>query len=104
MCCGWFLHAGTPNEQMVQGGPDHMRMAMFPEDSMEVPSAQIMPNQQTNMQHINQSAQIIQATVANLTTYQVEQMLKRKENTYNQKKNTKKNNKKKTDASHLSKY
>jgi len=56
---------------MVQGRPDRVRMTMFPEESVEVPSTQMMPNQQNNLQRMSQSTQILQATLSNLAAYQV---------------------------------
>ena len=47
---------------------------MFPEtmrEGEEVPSTQMMPNQQTNLQRLAQSAQILKSALSSLTTYQV---------------------------------
>lgn len=66
-----FYTLGTPNEHMVQSRPDRIRMTMFPEESMEVPSTQMIPTQQTNLQRMSQSTQILKATLSNLATYQV---------------------------------
>ncbi len=56
---------------MVQGRPGRVHGTMFPEESMEVPSTQMMPNQQTNLQRMSQCTQILKANLSNLATYQV---------------------------------
>lgn len=55
----------------MQGRPERIRSTMFPDDNMEVPSTQMMRNQQTNLQRLSQPAQILKATVSGLATYQV---------------------------------
>ena len=55
----------------MQGRPDRIRMTMFPDDGLEVPSTQVMQNQQTNLQRLAQPAQILKATISGLATYQV---------------------------------
>ena len=62
----------SANEQIVQGRADRIRMTMFPEDNMEVPSTQMMHNQPTNLQRLSQPAQILKVIVSGLATYQVE--------------------------------
>lgn len=66
MCC-----TASTNEQIVQGRPDRIRMTMFPDDGMDVPSTQMMRNQPTNLQRLSQPAQILKAIVSGLATYQV---------------------------------
>lgn len=47
---------------------------MFPEtiqEGEEVPSTQMMPNQQTNLQRLGQPAQILKSALSSLATYQV---------------------------------
>lgn len=61
----------SASEQIVQGRPDRIRMTMFPDDGMEVPSTQMMRNQQTNLQRLSQPAQILKAIISGLATYQV---------------------------------
>ncbi len=61
----------SANDQVMQCRPDHIRVSMFPDDSIEVPSTQIMRNQQTNLQRLSQPAQILKATLSGLATYQV---------------------------------
>ena len=57
----------------MQGRPDRIRMTMFPDDGpgMEVPSTQMLRNQQTNLQRLSQPAQILKAIISGLATYQV---------------------------------
>ena len=66
----YFCVAST-TEQIVQGRPDRIRMTMFPDDGMDVPSTQMMRNQPTNLQRLSQPAQILKAIVSGLATYQV---------------------------------
>lgn len=50
-------------------------MTMFPDtiaEGEEVPSTQIMPDKQTNLQRMAQPAQVLRAAVQNLVNYQVE--------------------------------
>lgn len=56
----------------MQGRPDRIRMTMFPDDGVEVPSTQMMRNQQTNLQRLSQPAQILKAIISGLATYQVD--------------------------------
>lgn len=63
--------SASANEQIVQGRPDRIRMTMFPEDGMDVPSTQMMRNQPTSLQRLSQPAQILKAIVSGLATYQV---------------------------------
>lgn len=52
-------------------------MTMFPDtsgDGEEVPSTQIVPERQTNLQKMAQPAQILRAAVQNLVNYQVQYM------------------------------
>lgn len=55
----------------MQGRPDRVRMTMFPEDGVEVPSTQMVHNQPTNLQRLSQPAQILKAIISGLATYQV---------------------------------
>lgn len=52
-------------------------MTMFPDtsgDGEEVPSTQVVPDRQTNLQKMAQPAQILRAAVQNLVNYQVQFM------------------------------
>lgn len=64
-----FVASAT--EQIVQSHPDRIRMTMFPDDGMEVPSTQMIQNQQTNLQRLAQPTQILKATISSLANYQV---------------------------------
>lgn len=59
----------------MQGRPDRIRMTMFPEDGMDVPSTQMMRNQPTNLQRLSQPVQILKAIVSGLATYQVRNVI-----------------------------
>lgn len=66
--------SAAANEQILQSRPDRIRMTMFPEaiqEGEEVPSTQMMPNQQTNLQRLSQPAQILKSALSSLATYQV---------------------------------
>ena len=59
---------------MLQSRPDRIRMTMFPEtiqEGDEIPSTQMMSNQQTNLQRLAQPAQILKSALSSLATYQV---------------------------------
>ena len=59
---------------MIQSRPDRVRMTMFPEtiqEGDEIPSTQMMSNQQTNLQRLSQPAQILKSALSSLATYQV---------------------------------
>ena len=66
-----YVCVASANEQIVHGRPDRIRMTMFPDDGLEVPSTQMMRGQPTNLQRLSQPAQILKAIVSGLATYQV---------------------------------
>lgn len=65
--------ARATNDHMLQSRPDRIRMTMFPEtiqEGDEIPSTQMMSNQQTNLQRLAQPAQILKSALSSLATYQ----------------------------------
>ena len=67
----FLFHILATNDHMLQSRPDRIRMTMFPQEGDEVPSTQMMPNQQTNLQRLSQPAQILKSALSSLATYQV---------------------------------
>jgi catenin beta 1 len=60
------------NDQIMQTTGDRVRMTMFPDHAIEedVPSTQVVPDHQTNLQRMTQPVQILRAAVQNLVNYQ----------------------------------
>lgn len=70
---GFPPYQQAPNDRMVQSRPERVMRTMFPEtiqEGDEIPSTQMMPNQQTNLQRLSQPAQILKSALSSLATYQ----------------------------------
>lgn len=61
------------SSRMQQTSAERIRMTMFPDtiqEGEEVPSTQVAPGQQSNLQRLAHSAQVLKTAVSALTTYQ----------------------------------